>query len=62
MANKSLEILFKYMSNNPEILFEKDMLISENYKWAKTLSWESHANKLLNEHIIPNGLYEYKAM
>ena len=26
------------------------------------MSWKSQANKLLNEYIIPNGLYEYKGM
>jgi len=60
--NNALEILFKYMSDKPEIIAEKYMLISENYKWSKTLSWKSQANKLLNEYIFPNGLYEYKGM
>jgi predicted O-methyltransferase YrrM len=33
----------------------------KNYNWAKNLSWENQANKLLNEHILPNNL-EYKNM
>ena len=60
--NRALEILFKYISNNPEIVIEKDMLILENYKWSKTLTWKSQADKLLNKYVIPNGLYEYKSM
>lgn len=60
--NKALEILFKYMSDKPEIVIEKDMLILENYKWSKTLTWKSQADKLLNQYVIPNGLYEYKGM
>jgi predicted O-methyltransferase YrrM len=60
--NKALEVLFKYMSDDPEIVSKKEMLVLENYKWSKTLSWKSQANKLLNEYLIPNGLYEYKGM
>ena len=60
--NNALEILFKYMSNDPEIAIEKDMLILKNYNWSKTLTWKSQADKLLNQYVIPNGLYEYKGM
>jgi glycosyltransferase involved in cell wall biosynthesis len=37
------------------------VLIERNYEWASTLSWESQASKLLNEHILPRHL-EYKEM
>jgi len=60
--NRALEVLFKYMSDDPEIVSKKEMLVLENYKWSKTLSWKSQANKLLHEYLIPNGLYEYKGM
>jgi glycosyltransferase involved in cell wall biosynthesis/predicted O-methyltransferase YrrM len=37
------------------------VLIERNYEWASTLSWESQASKLLNDHILPRHL-EYKEM
>ena len=60
--NNALELLFKYMSDNVEFVQQKENFIAENYKWSKTLSWKSQANKLMQEYIIPNGLYEYKDM
>jgi FkbM family methyltransferase len=33
---------------------KKNQLIDENFAWANSLSWESQANKLLNEYILPN--------
>jgi predicted O-methyltransferase YrrM len=41
---------------------EKINLINNNYNWAKTLSWENQAVKLLDEYIYPNNVYEYKGM
>jgi predicted O-methyltransferase YrrM len=35
--------------------------IQRNYNWATSLSWESQANKLLEQYILPNKL-EYKGM
>lgn len=39
----------------------KNELIEQNYEWASTLSWESQAKKLLDEHILLENL-EYKGM
>jgi hypothetical protein len=41
---------------------KKNQLIDENFAWANSLSWESQANKLLNEYILPNSIIEYKGM
>lgn len=60
--NKALDLLFQYMSNDTEKAFEKKVLVLKNYEWAKTLTWQSQANKLLEEYIIPNGLYENKCL
>jgi predicted O-methyltransferase YrrM/tetratricopeptide (TPR) repeat protein len=35
--------------------------IEENYKWAKQLTWESQAKRLLEDYILPN-VFEYKNM
>ena len=47
----------KYL--DPENIYLKNELIQKNYEWASTLSWESQANKLLQEYILVNPL-EYK--
>jgi tetratricopeptide (TPR) repeat protein len=39
----------------------KNELVKQNYEWASTLSWESQAKKLLDEHILLEKL-EYKGM
>jgi hypothetical protein len=39
----------------------KNELIEKNYLWASTLSWDSQANKLLEEYILLEKL-EYKGM
>ena len=39
----------------------KNELIERNYEWASTLSWESQAKKLLDDHILKEKL-EYKEM
>jgi predicted O-methyltransferase YrrM len=45
-----------------DLLRVKEELITKNYQWASTLSWENQSNKLLNEYILPLGKYEYKDM
>ena len=56
-VNKALNKLFEVMEN--ENL--KNSYIEKNYEWAKKMSWENQANKLLNEYILPNKL-EYRNM
>lgn len=41
---------------------EKNMFVDINYAWSKTLSWESQAQRLLQEYIAPNDVFEYKGM
>jgi predicted O-methyltransferase YrrM/tetratricopeptide (TPR) repeat protein len=60
--SKALTTLFKYMSSDTDIVFEKELLVTSNYEWSKKLSWKSQAQKLHNEYIVPNGLFEYKGM
>lgn len=54
---KALTELFSVMENKQR----KEDLIENNYEWAKKMSWENQAYKLLDEHFIPNAL-EYKGM
>lgn len=49
---ESLSKLFFCM--DPKNIELKNKLINENYKWASNLSWESQAQKLLDEYILPN--------
>lgn len=49
----------KYMDPQNNAL--KNELIKKNYDWASTLSWESQANKLLQEYILLDQL-EYKGI
>jgi predicted O-methyltransferase YrrM len=55
----ALDKIKKYMDPQNESL--KNELIKRNYEWASTLSWESQANKLLQEYILADEL-EYKGM
>ena len=56
----ALEKLFYIMDESNSR--EKINLINDNYNWAKILSWENQAVKLLDEYIYPNNVYEYKGM
>ena len=56
---KALSKIKKYLA--PENISLKNELIERNYEWASKLSWESQANKLLNDHILQEKL-EYKGM
>ena len=41
---------------------EKYNFININYNWAKTLSWDNQAKKILEKYIYPNNIFEYKGM
>lgn len=56
---KALSKIKKYLDPANKSL--KNELIERNYEWATTLSWESQAKKLLDEHILQEKL-EYKGM
>ena len=56
---KALSKIKKYLDPANKSL--KNELIERNYDWASTLSWESQARKLLDEHILVEKL-EYKGM
>ena len=56
---KALSKIKKYLDPANKSL--KNELIERNYEWASTLSWESQARKLLDEHILVEKL-EYKGM
>jgi hypothetical protein len=56
---KALSKIKKYLDPANKSL--KNELIERNYEWATTLSWESQAKKLLDEHILVEKL-EYKGM
>jgi hypothetical protein len=56
---KALIKIKKYLDPANKSL--KNELIKQNYEWASTLSWESQAKKLLDEHILLEKL-EYKGM
>jgi len=57
---EALNKLFYYMSDNNKV--DKQNLIEMNYQWAKSLSWENQALKLLANYIYPNDIFEYKGM
>ena len=57
---EALKTVFFYL--NPDNLSNKNELIERNLSWAKNLTWENQANKLLNEIILPNSIFEYKGM
>jgi FkbM family methyltransferase len=42
----------KYL--DPQNIHLKNDLIKTNYEWASTMSWETQANKLLQDHILKN--------
>jgi hypothetical protein len=56
---KALSKIKKYL--DPANRSLKNELIKKNYEWALTLSWESQAKKLLDEHILLEKL-EHKGM
>jgi predicted O-methyltransferase YrrM len=53
----ALTELFVVMENRER----REQLIEKNYEWAKNMSWENQAHKLLDEHINENQL-EYRGM
>lgn len=57
--SEALSEIKKYLDPQNNAL--KNDLIKTNYEWASTLSWETQANKLLQDHILPETL-EYKGM
>jgi len=57
---EALKTVFFYL--NPDNISNKNELIERNFAWAKNLTWENQANKLLNEIILPNTKFEYKGM
>jgi predicted O-methyltransferase YrrM len=54
---KALVELFSIMENGER----REELLEKNYEWAKNMSWENQAYKLLDEHINENQL-EYRGM
>jgi len=54
---KALVELFAIMENRER----REELLEKNYEWAKNMSWENQAYKLLDEHINENKL-EYRGM
>jgi len=56
----ALQKLFYYMDEKNKR--EKEKLLTINYEWANTLSWEKQSRKLLETYIFPNDIYEYKGM
>lgn len=40
----------------------KEELVRINHTWAQSLSWEGQAQRMLNDHIYPNDVMEYKGM
>jgi tetratricopeptide (TPR) repeat protein len=53
----ALDHLFSIMEN----VSKREKLIQRNYEWASTMSWESRAEKLLNDYIFVHKL-EYRGM
>jgi hypothetical protein len=53
----ALEKLFVVMENRER----REELVEKNYEWAKNMSWENKAHKLLDEYINKNRL-EYRGM
>jgi tetratricopeptide (TPR) repeat protein len=56
----ALTALFRIMED--EHCVEKEELLRMNHQWSRTLSWEGQAQRMLNEHIYPNDVMEYKGM
>lgn len=56
----ALGVLFHIMDDTNR--HQKEELIRINHEWSQTLSWESQANRMLQEHIYPNDAIEYKGM
>lgn len=54
---KALIELFSIMENREY----REELVEKNYEWAKNMSWENQAYKLLDEHINENQM-EYRGM
>ena len=61
---EALDKLLYYLISdiNGENDVKKQKLIDENFSWANNLSWESQAQKMLDEYILPNMQIEYKGM
>jgi hypothetical protein len=51
----ALEKILYYMDKKNNL--EKKLLIDKNYTWAKNLTWENQANKLLNQYVLKNNIY-----
>lgn len=47
---------------DPANIEVKNALINKNFEWATSLSWESQAQKMLTQYILPNSKFEYKGM
>jgi len=56
----ALKKLFYCM--DPANIEVKNALINKNFEWATSLSWESQAQKMLTQYILPNSKFEYKGM
>jgi len=56
---QALTEIKKYL--DPSNLNLKNELVERNYEWAKKLSWENQAKKMLDDHILQEKL-EYKGM
>jgi hypothetical protein len=54
---KALVELFAIMENRER----REELLEKNYNWAKNMSWENQAYKLLDDHINENHM-EYRGM
>lgn len=54
---KALVELFAIMENRER----REELLEKNYNWAKNISWENQAYKLLDDHINENHI-EYRGM
>jgi hypothetical protein len=48
---KAINQLFSFMEDK----LKREKVIERNYEWASKLTWESQANKLLNEHILQHN-------
>jgi TPR repeat protein len=56
---QALTEIKKYL--DPSNIHLKNEFIERNYEWAKNLSWENQAKKMLDDHILQEKL-EYKGM
>ena len=54
---KALVELFSIMENKEQ----REELVEKNYEWAKKMSWENQAHKLLDKYLDMSGL-EYRGM